>query len=140
MAQATITPLNFIGRELTATDEPGRFRMGEITELNRESVIDVLLEDQELSQVQAIEETEPGIFILALDVWEEDPYMPGSGHRADFIAFLPKEGRRFEEARYLIMATAQADGELADRFRDMIEHERNARAEFNYEDDTITVF
>lgn len=140
MAQATITPLNFIGRELTATDEPGRFRMGEITELNRESVIDILLEDQELSQVQAIEETEPGIFILALDVWEEDPYMPGSVHRADFIAFLPKEGRRFEEARYLIMATAQADGELADRFRDMIEHERNARAEFNYEDDTITVF
>jgi hypothetical protein len=140
MAQATITPLNFIGRELTATDEPGRFRMGEITELNRESVIDILLEDQELSQVQAIEETEPGIFILALDVWEEDPYMPGSAHRADFIAFLPKEGRRFEEARYLIMATAQADGELADRFRDMIEHERNARAEFNYEDDTITVF
>lgn len=140
MALATITPLNFIGRELTATDEPGRFRMGEITELNRESVIDILLEDQELSQVQAIKETEPGIFILALDVWEEEYYMPGSAHHADFIAFLPREGRRFEEARYLIMATAQADGELADRFRDMIEHERNARAKFNYEDNTITVF
>lgn len=140
MALATITPLNFIGRELTATDEPGRFRMGEITELNREAVTDIILEDQELSRVQAIEETEPGIFILALDVWDEDPYMPGFAHHADFIAFLPKEGRRFEEARYLIMATAQADGELADRFRDMIEHEWSARAEFNYEDETITVF
>lgn len=42
MAQATITPLNFIGRELIATDEPGRFRMGEITELNRESVTNAL--------------------------------------------------------------------------------------------------
>jgi hypothetical protein len=140
MALATITPLNFIGRELTATDEPGRFHMGEITELNREAVTDIILEDQELSRVQAIKETEPGIFILALDVWDEDPYMPGSAHHADFIAFLPKEGRRFEEARYLIMATAQADGELADRFRDMIEHEWSARAEFNYEDETITVF
>ena len=48
MAQATITPLNFIGRELIATDEPGRFRMGEITELNRESVTNAL-EEQELS-------------------------------------------------------------------------------------------
>ena len=70
MAQATITPLNFIGRELIATDEPGRFRMGEITELNRESVTNAL-EEQELSQVRAIEETEPGIFILTLDVWDE---------------------------------------------------------------------
>ena len=66
--------------------------------------------------------------------------MPGSAHHADFIAFLPREGRRFEEARYLIMATAQADGELADRFRDMIEHERNARANFDYEEGTITIF
>ena len=140
MAQATITPLNFIGRELTATDEPGKFRMSEITELNRESVTDALDEEQELSQVRAIKETEPGIFILALDVWDEDPYMPGSAHHADFIAFLPRESRRFEEARYLIMATAQADGELADRFRDMIEHERNARANFDYEEGTITIF
>lgn len=140
MAQATITPLNFIGRELTATDEPGKFRMSEITELNRESVTDALDEEQELSQVRAIKETEPGIFILALNVWDEDPYMPGSAHHADFIAFLPREGRRFEEARYLIMATAQADGELADRFRDMIEHERSARANFDYEEGTITIF
>lgn len=140
MAQATITPLNFIGRELTATDEPGKFRMSEITELNRESVTDALDEEQELSQVRAIKETEPGIFILALDVWDEDPYMPGSAHHADFIAFLPREGRRFEEARYLIMATAQADGELADRFRDMIECEYGTRARFNHEEGTITIF
>lgn len=140
MAQATITPLNFIGRELTATDEPGKFRMSEITELNRESVTDALDEEQELSQVRAIKETEPGIFILALDVWDEDPYMPGSAHHADFIAFLPREGRRFEEARYLIMATAQADGELADRFRDMIECEYDTRARFNHEEGTITIF
>lgn len=139
MAQATITPLNFIGRELTATDEPGRFHMGEIIELNREAVTDAL-EEQELSQVQAIKETEPGTFILALDVWEEEPYMPGSAVRTDFIAYLPKEGRRFEEARYLIMATAQADGELADRFRDMIEHEHNARANFDLDEGTITIF
>lgn len=139
MAQATITPLNFIGRELTATDEPGRFHMGEITELNREAVTDAL-EEQELSQVQAIKETEPGTFILALDVWEEEPYMPGSAVRIDFIAYLPKEGHRFEEARYLIMATAQADGELADRFRDMIEYERNARANFDLDEGTITIF
>ena len=139
MAQATLTPLGFIGRELTATDEPGKFHMGEITELNREAVTDAL-EEQELSQVQAIKETEPGIFILALDVWDENPYMPGSVHHADFIAFLPREGRRFEEARYLIMATAQADGELADRFRDMIEHEHNARANFDYKEGTITIF
>ena len=46
MAQATITPLNFIGRELIATDEPGRFRMGEITELNRESVTNALAEQE----------------------------------------------------------------------------------------------
>jgi hypothetical protein len=140
MAQATITPLNFIGRELIATDEPGRFRMGEITELNRESVTDALDEEQELSQVRAIKETEPGIFILALDVWDEDPYMPGSAHHADFIAFLPREGRRFEEARYLIMATAQADGELADSFRNMIECEYDTRARFNHEEGTITIF
>ena len=126
MAQATITPLNFIGRELIATDEPGRFRMGEITELNRESVTNAL-EEQELSQVRAIEETEPGIFILTLDVWDEVPYMP-------------KEGRRFEEARYLIMATTQADGELADSFRNMIECEYDTRARFNHEEGTITIF
>ena len=140
MAQATITPLNFIGRELIATDEPGKFRMSEITELNRESVTDALDEEQELSQVRAIKETEPGIFILALDVWDEDPYMPGSAHHADFIAFLPREGRRFEEARYLIMATAQADGELADSFRNMIECEYDTRARFNHEEGTITIF
>ena len=38
------------------------------------------------------------------------------------------------------MATAQADGELADRFRDMIEHERNARANFDLDEGTITIF
>lgn len=139
MAQATITPLNFIGRELIATDEPGRFRMGGITELNRESVTNAL-EEQELSQVRAIEEIEPGIFILTLDVWDEVPYMPGFADHTDFIAYLPKEGRRFEEARYLIMATAQADGELADSFRNMIECEYDTRARFNHEEGTITIF
>lgn len=138
MAQV-INIINFMGRQLLEEVEEGRFKLGEMTELNRQATLNALVEN-EIAKVEAVKENEDGTFLLALEGREIGGWM---GHFVDYVPLLVtinETGRFLDANEYLLFATAQADGELADRFRDMIEHERNARANFDYEEGTITIF
>lgn len=138
MEQAVLNNIKFMGRLISKTDKPGRMLMSEKVELDRDAVTEVL-KKFELSVIQPITEEEPDIFALALDIWEEVESMPGIVDHADFIAFVRDEDSLTGGANYLISATVEADGELADKFRAMIEHANVACAEFNQEDGTIRI-
>ena len=138
MEQAVLSDIKFMGRLISKTDKPGRMFMGEKVELDRDAVAEVL-KKFELSVIQPIAEEEPGIFALALDIREEVESMPGIVDHTDFIAFVRDEDSLTGGANYLISATVEADGELADKFRAMIEHANVACAEFNQEDGTIRI-
>lgn len=68
MAQV-INIINFMGRQLLEEVEEGRFKLGEMTELNRQATLNALTEN-EIAKVEAIEENEDGTFLLALETSE----------------------------------------------------------------------
>lgn len=65
MAQV-INIINFMGRQLLEEVEEGRFKLGEMTELDRQATLNALTEN-EIAKVEAIEENEDGTFLLALE-------------------------------------------------------------------------
>lgn len=65
MAQV-INIINFMGRQILEEVEEGRFKLGEMTELDRQATLNALTEN-EIAKVEAIEENEDGTFLLALE-------------------------------------------------------------------------
>lgn len=121
MAQV-INIINFMGRQLLEEVEEGRFKLGEMTELNRQVTLNALVEN-EIAKVEAVKENEDGTFLLALEGREIGGWM---GHFVDYVPLLVtinETGRFLDANEYLLFATVKADGELADKFRDMIESE-----------------
>jgi hypothetical protein len=123
MAQV-INIINFMGRQLLEEVEEGRFKLGEMTELDRQATLNALSEN-EIAKVEAIEETEDGTFLLALETREVSVLM--GNYFADYAPLVAtiKESDGFlgSYKDYLLFATVQADGEVADEFRKMIESE-----------------
>ena len=66
MAQV-INIINFMGRQLLEEVEEGRFKLGELTELDRQATLNALIEDK-IAKVEAIEGNEDGTFLLALEM------------------------------------------------------------------------
>lgn len=121
MAQV-INIINFMGRQLLEEVEEGRFKLGEMTELNRQATLNALVEN-EIAKVEAVKENEDGTFLLALEGREIGGWM---GHFVDYVPLLVtinETGRFLDANEYLLFATVKADGELADKFRDMVESE-----------------
>lgn len=139
MAQATLNPVKFVGRPLFKTGEPSRMFMGEKVELDRNAVIEVL-KGVKLSAIYVIAEEEPGIFTLALDIWEETKYMPGFANHTPFVAFICNKDSLTGGANYRIYAIVEADGEIADDFQTMLESGIPASAKFNEKDGITTSF
>ena len=73
MAQV-INIINFMGRQLLEEVEEGRFKLGEMTELDRQATLDALIENK-IAKVEAIEENEDGTFLLALEMREYGGWM-----------------------------------------------------------------
>lgn len=123
MAQV-INIINFMGRQLLEEVEEGRFKLGEMTELDRQATLNALTEN-EIAKVEAIEENEDGTFLLALETSEISALM--GNYFADYAPLVAtiKEPSKFlfEANDYLLFATVKADGEVADEFRDMVESE-----------------
>lgn len=139
MAQATLNPIKFLGRPLLKTGESGRTFLGEKVELDRDAVIEALKEVK-LSAIHAVAEEEPGIFTLALDIWEETKYMPGFSDHTPFVAFIRNKNSLAGGANYRIYAIVEADGEIADDFQTMLECGIAASAKFNEKDGITTSF
>lgn len=139
MAQATLNPIKFLGRPLLKTGESGRTFLGEKVELDRDAVIEALKEVK-LSAIHAVAEEEPGIFTLALDIWEETKYMPGFANHTPFVAFICNKDSLIGGANYRIYAIVEADGEIADDFQTMLESGIPASAKFNEKDGITTSF
>lgn len=140
MAQV-INIINFMGRQLLEEVEEGRFKLGEMTELNRQATLNALVEN-EIAKVEAVKENEDGTFLLALEGREIGGWM---GHFVDYVPLLVtinETGRFLEANEYLLFATVKADGELADKFRDMIESEWSYSTyvdEFDDREGTLTI-
>lgn len=139
MAQATLNLIKFLGRPLLKTGESGRIFLGEKVELDRDAVIEALKEVK-LSAIHAVAEEEPGIFTLALDIWEETKYMPGFANHTPFVAFICNKDSLTGGANYRIYAIVEADGENADDFQTMLESGIAASAKFNEKDGITTSF
>lgn len=140
MAQV-INIINFMGRQLLEEVEEGRFKLGEMTELDRQATLNALVEN-EIAKVEAVKENEDGTFLLALEGREIGGWM---GHFVDYVPLLVtinETGRFLEANEYLLFATVKADGELADKFRDMVESEWSYSTYVNEFDDregTLTI-
>ena len=141
MAQV-INIINFMGRQLLEEVEEGRFKLGEMTELDRQATLDALIENK-IAKVEAIEESEDGTFLLALEMREYGGWM---GHFVDYVPLVTtiKESDKFLGAYkdYLLFATVQADGEVADKFRDMVESDWSYSTyvdEFDDREGTLTI-
>ncbi len=139
MAQATLNPIKFLGRPLLKTGESGRTFLGEKVELDRDAVIEALKEVK-LSAIHAVAEEEPGIFTLALDIWEETKYMPGFANHTPLVASICNKDSLTGGANYRIYAIVEADGEIADDFQTMLESGIAASAKFNEKDGITTSF
>lgn len=140
MAQV-INIINFMGRQLLEEVEEGRFKLGEMTELDRQATLNALVEN-EIAKVEAVKENEDGTFLLALEGREIGGWM---GHFVDYVPLLVtinETGRFLDTNEYLLFATVKADGELADKFRDMVESEWSYSTYVNEFDDregTLTI-
>lgn len=140
MAQV-INIINFMGRQLLEEVEEGRFKLGEMTELDRQATLNALVEN-EIAKVEAVKENEDGTFLLALEGREIGGWM---GHFVDYVPLLVtinETGRFLDANEYLLFATVKADGELADKFRDMVESEWSYSTYVNEFDDregTLTI-
>lgn len=84
MAQA-LNITNFMGRKLLEEVEEGRFKLGEMTELNRQATLSALSEN-EIAKVEAIEENEDGTFLLALETQEISALM--GNYFADYVPLV----------------------------------------------------
>lgn len=140
MAQV-INIINFMGRQLLEEVEEGRLKLGEMTELNRQVTLNALVEN-EIAKVEAVKENEDGTFLLALEGREIGGWM---GHFVDYVPLLVtinETGRFLDANEYLLFATVKADGELADKFRDMVESEWSYSTyvdEFDDREGTLTI-
>ena len=141
MAQV-ISIINFMGRQLLEEVEEGRFKLGEMTELNRQATLNALTEN-EIAKVEAVKENEDGTFLLALEPREIGGWM---GRFVDYVPLVAtiKEPSKFlfEANEYLLFATVKANGELADKFRDMVESEWSYSTyvdEFDDREGTLTI-
>lgn len=140
MAQV-ISIINFMGRQLLEEVEEGRFKLGEMTELNRQATLNALVEN-EIAKVEAVKENEDGTFLLALEGREIGGWM---GHFVDYVPLLitiNETGRFLEANEYLLFATVKADGELADKFREMVESDWSYSTyvdEFDDREGTLTI-
>lgn len=134
--------INFMGRQLLEEVEEGRFKLGEMTELNRQATLNALSEN-EIAKVEAIKENEDGTFQLALETQEISALI--GNYFADYAPLVAtiKEPNGFLGAckNYLLFATVKADGEVADKFRDMIksEYSYSTYVEFDDREGALTI-
>lgn len=141
MAQV-INIINFMGRQLLEEVEEGRFKLGEMTELDRQATLDALIENK-IAKVEAIEENEGGTFLLALEMREYGGWM---GRFVDYVPLVATirepSNFLFKANDYLLFATVKADGELADKFREMVESDWSYSTyvdEFDDREGTLTI-
>lgn len=141
MAQV-INIINFMGRQLLEEVEEGRFKLGEMTELDRQATLDALIENK-IAKVEAIEENEDGTFLLALEMREYGGWM---GRFVDYVPLVATirepSNFLFKANDYLLFATVKADGELADKFREMVESDWSYSTyvdEFDDREGTLTI-
>lgn len=141
MAQV-INIINFMGRQLLEEVEEGRFKLGEMTELDRQATLNALIEN-EIAKVEAIEENEGGTFLLALEMREYGGWM---GRFVDYVPLVATirepSNFLFKANDYLLFATVKADGELADKFREMVESDWSYSTyvdEFDDREGTLTI-
>lgn len=141
MAQV-INIINFMGRQLLEEVEEGRFKLGEMTELDRQATLNALIEN-EIAKVEAIEENEGGTFLLALEMREYGGWM---GRFVDYVPLVATirepSNFLFKANDYLLFATVKADGELADKFREMVESDWSYSIyvdEFDDREGTLTI-
>ena len=133
---------NFMGRQLLEELEEGRFKLGEMTELNRQATLSALSEN-EIAKVEAIEENEDGTFLLALETQEISALM--GNYFADYVPLVVtiKESDGFlgTYKNYLLFAIVKAEGKVADKFRDMIksEYSYSTHVEFDDREGTLTI-
>ena len=141
MAQA-LNITNFVGRQLLEEVEEGRFKLGEMAELNRQATLSALSEN-EIAKVEAIEENEDGTFLLALETQEISALM--GNYFADYVPLVAtiKESDGFLGTckNYLLFAIVKAEGKVADKFRDMIksEYSYSTHVEFDDREGTLTI-
>ena len=141
MAQA-LNITNFMGRQLLEEVEEGRFKLGEMTELNRQATLSALSEN-EIAKVEAIEENEDSTFLLALETQEISALM--GNYFADYAPLVAtiKESNGFlgTYKNYLLFAIVKAEGKVADKFRDMIksEYSYSTHVEFDDREGTLTI-
>lgn len=141
MAQV-INIINFMGRQLLEEVEEGRFKLGEMTELDRQATLNALTENK-IAKVEAIEENEGGTFLLALEMREYGGWM---GRFVDYVPLVATirepSNFLFKANDYLLFATVKADGELADKFREMVESDWSYSTyvdEFDDREGTLTI-
>lgn len=141
MAQV-INIINFMGRQLLEEVEEGRFKLGEMTELDRQATLNALIEDK-IAKVEAIEENEDGTFLLALEMREYGDWLGGFVDYVPLVATIKEPSKfLFKANDYLLFATVKADGEVADEFRDMVESEWSYSTyvkEFDDREGTLTI-
>lgn len=141
MAQV-INIINFMGRQLLEEVEEGRFKLGEMTELDRQATLDALIENK-IAKVEAIEENEDGTFLLALEMREYGGWMGRFVDYVPLVATIKESDSFFDTYRdYLLFATVKADGEVADKFRDMVESDWSYSTyveEFDDREGTLTI-
>lgn len=141
MAQA-LNITNFMGRQLLEEVEEGRFKLGEMAELNRQATLSALSEN-EIAKVEAIEENEDGTFLLALETQEISALM--GNYFADYAplvaAIKESDGFLGTYKNYLLFAIVKAEGKVADKFRDMIksEYSYSTHVEFDDREGTLTI-
>ena len=123
--------------------EDGRFKLGKMTELDRQATLNALTEN-EIAKVEAIEENEDGTFLLALEGQEISALM--GNYFADYgplVATIREPSNfLFKANDYLLFATVKADGELADKFREMVESDWSYSTyvdEFDDREGTLTI-
>lgn len=141
MAQV-INIISFMGRQLLEEVEEGRIKLGEMTELDRQATLNALIENK-IAKVEAIEENEDGTFLLALEMREYGGWM---GRFVDYVPLVAtiREPNNFlfKANDYLLFATVKADGELADKFREMVESDWSYSTyvdEFDDREGTLTI-
>lgn len=140
MAQV-INIINFMGRQLLEEVEEGRFKLGEMTELDRQATLNALSENG-IAKVEAIEENEDGTFLLALETREIGGWMGRFVDYVPLVATINESSRFLGGKEYLLFATVQADGEVANKFRNMIESEYSYSTyveEFDDWEGTLTI-
>lgn len=141
MAQV-INIISFMGRQLLEEVEEGRFKLGEMTELDRQATLNALIENK-IAKVEAIEENEDGTFLLALEMREYGGWMGRFVDYMPLVATIREPSNfLFKANDYLLFATVKADGELADKFREMVESDWSYSTyvdEFDDREGTLTI-